>query len=623
MNIKNTNSRSDLSSNHILTFIKKPISLALKLALSGVILSVSSQAVFAADAQTSGVIEDQDAVICPDNGDCPNETLPEAFDNDGDGIGPWVDNCPNVANPGQWDKDKDGIGNACDDDIDGDGCANDIEIAWGTKVWQKDSSPISCVMPDDTTDSDEDGVFDHIDNCPNIANQGQWDKDNDGIGNVCDDDIDGDGCANDIEIAIGTKAWLSNSTPKTCEMPLDSDADGIADNADNCPTIANQGQWDRDKDGIGNRCDHDVDGDGFSNALEHFMKGSGVYWHANMWSTLSYPVMLPQCATVECDQQAEIVGASYAKWQALDSDNYTFTYESFPYNCPVADALPPVNIRVENGLVVRAESPELGIVYENLALEPWPTIDVLYSALATHVRILGTSVQSVDFSSTLGILSQFEIEESPKQCNGGKSIRISNFKPIEEEGNICTTHVQTSFDLKFKLDNAEVEGTAHCDGQVVVKNEQGQSFFLDRSHAKTEDGVTTCSYYGVDEMPGTYSLSAKFAGFDALIVEDIVVGANICHVEPHQETYTLQVSEQECHDGYDLLDGKCTSSFISCEFPLFEHIYSDPSPFIDPKTGTLTGHIYEVCVDKCELIEGINLDQFDANSSLCPHVPYP
>jgi len=38
-----------------------------------------------------------------------------------------------------------------------------------------------------TTDSDIDGVLDGVDNCPDIQNQNQSDKDEDGIGDVCDD----------------------------------------------------------------------------------------------------------------------------------------------------------------------------------------------------------------------------------------------------------------------------------------------------------------------------------------------------------------------------------------------------------------------------------------------------
>jgi len=48
----------------------------------------------------------------------------------------------------------------------------------------------------------------------------------------------------------------------------DTDADGVADGADNCPLVANADQLDTDGDGLGNACDPDDDGDGILDSVD-------------------------------------------------------------------------------------------------------------------------------------------------------------------------------------------------------------------------------------------------------------------------------------------------------------------------------------------------------------------
>ena len=74
------------------------------------------------------------------------------------------------------------------------------------------------------TDTDDDGIGDNIDNCPNTPNPDQADGDYDGLGDVCD---------------AGT----------------DADRDDVPDGSDNCPLISNANQADLDDDGRGDACD--------------------------------------------------------------------------------------------------------------------------------------------------------------------------------------------------------------------------------------------------------------------------------------------------------------------------------------------------------------------------------
>jgi len=80
-------------------------------------------------------------------------------------------------------------------------------------------------------DSDNDGIADNTDNCPNVANPDQKDSDNDGAGDSCD------------------------KCPK--DPDNDKDNDNVCGDVDNCPNVANPDQKDSDNDGIGDSCDSD------------------------------------------------------------------------------------------------------------------------------------------------------------------------------------------------------------------------------------------------------------------------------------------------------------------------------------------------------------------------------
>ena len=87
-------------------------------------------------------------------------------------------------------------------------------------------------------DLDNDGIFNSLDNCPDIANPRQLDADGDGTGDVCDLTPGCGGCGQSL-----------------CEGQVDTDDDGWADALDNCPAICNVQQLDADGDGTGDACD--------------------------------------------------------------------------------------------------------------------------------------------------------------------------------------------------------------------------------------------------------------------------------------------------------------------------------------------------------------------------------
>jgi len=122
----------------------------------------------------------------------------------------------------------------------------------------------SLIVPADT---DDDGIWNSIDNCPSAINGDQKDTDGDGIGDACDPDIDGDGIPNAVDNCpyvanpdqIDSDNDGAGDACDNCPIPnpdqLDTDKDGVGDACDNCPTVYNPSQWDRDGDGIGDLCD--------------------------------------------------------------------------------------------------------------------------------------------------------------------------------------------------------------------------------------------------------------------------------------------------------------------------------------------------------------------------------
>jgi hypothetical protein len=143
---------------------------------------------------------------------------------------------------------------ACGTDADGDGVANSWRTqTYGYSCYSNEPINRSCWHWAECMSLTRD-------NCPSVSNSGQLNTDGDSQGNACDADDDNDGVAD-----------ASDEFPLDASESVDTDGDGVGDNADNCPSTSNAAQTDTDGDGTGDACDAfpsdpaemvDTDGDG-------------------------------------------------------------------------------------------------------------------------------------------------------------------------------------------------------------------------------------------------------------------------------------------------------------------------------------------------------------------------
>ena len=124
--------------------------------------------------------------------------------------------------------------------------------------------------PDETADSDMDGVGDNADAFPMDATE-TVDTDGDGIGNNADTDDDGDGVADaDDGMPLNSMETMDTDGDGVGDnADLDDDGDGVLDADDAFPLDGTE-TVDSDGDGVGDNADTDRDGDGVANADDAF-----------------------------------------------------------------------------------------------------------------------------------------------------------------------------------------------------------------------------------------------------------------------------------------------------------------------------------------------------------------
>ncbi len=158
-------------------------------------------------------------------------------------------------------------------DLDGDGWIdaedNCPDISNNQEDFDEDGIGDACDSDRDGDGVDE-GPAPDGDNCPDLANSDQEDTDFDGAGDACDSDDDNDTINDEADNCPLTPNPFQEDTDgdgvgDACNSPMDSDGDEWADALDNCPNTPNASQADYDQDGVGDACDDDIDGDGVAN----------------------------------------------------------------------------------------------------------------------------------------------------------------------------------------------------------------------------------------------------------------------------------------------------------------------------------------------------------------------
>ncbi len=123
-----------------------------------------------------------------------------------------------------------------------------------------------------------------------------------------------------------------------CWIQTDTDADGVSDVCDNCPSVGNTNQADFDGDGLGDACDPDADNDGYTNVAE---AGTPLCLNASNDDSVDDAVVNDGCPAVAAPE----TGAQCLN--ATDDDGDGFVNDG----CPPVGAFSEAQFNIGTGIL--------------------------------------------------------------------------------------------------------------------------------------------------------------------------------------------------------------------------------------------------------------------------------
>jgi hypothetical protein len=423
-------------------------------------------------------------------------------DSDGDGVQDAQDVFPN--DPAEWlDTDSDGTGDNADPDDDGDGMPDAWELQVGldplsaadrTQDPDQDgqSNLAEYLAGTHPFDRDNDGAPDAQDAFPN--DPAEWlDTDSDGTGDNADADDDGDGMPDAWELQYGLDPLSAADAAQDPDQdgqsnlaeylagthPTDRDGDGVADRDDAFPS--NPAEWlDTDSDGIGDNADPDDDGDGMRDTWE---------------LAHGFDPLDSSDAALDPDGDG-LTNLDEFLWDTdpfVDLGNFQMGYWAFDEG--VGTTATDSSVRANHGTLIGPPAWTAGVggsgldfggSSERVLVPDHASLDLTNKiTIAAWLRPNVTTTQYVVKKARLGQTNGYELSLSSggqvfvrfNQATSGNTYRLLSTSAFPHDGNTWF-HVAATFDgstIRMYV-NGELESTLAAPGLVIATNSLALSF---------------------------------------------------------------------------------------------------------------------------------------------------